>query len=226
MANTLQTNLNAVMAETGFEIPLEYASSANPSDVQMLHLANRAAQAILEYNLTGVRKFDTITMTTATAYDLADDFHAYIPDTLYVDGQVNLAHIPVTPEAWAFAQSTGATGAILGCRFIGGQLQVINPLNGEDLKYEYVSNEQIQATGGGSYKTKFTADNDVWLLDDDLLQLETKWRFEKAKGLPTWQATEQECRNYVRKLRGRDGAAKTLYPAFPVDRTPRINTWV
>lgn len=226
MATTLKTILDAILDEVGFKKPLAYASSSKPADAQIVALANRATAAIREYDLNIVRKSDTITMTSATEYDLASDFHAYIPDTMYLDGQLMAVDLPTTPSEWALISSGGVTGDFLRARLYGGQLKVLNPRSGSDITYEYTSNELIQATGAGAFKTKFTADTDEWQADDDLLILETKWRFEKAKGLPTWQESQRECREYVRNLRGRDHAAKALGPAMPVDRSPKTNLWV
>lgn len=48
---TLKTILNAVMGESGFLIPSQYANSSNPDDAQLLHLANAASDAIRELGL-------------------------------------------------------------------------------------------------------------------------------------------------------------------------------
>ena len=48
---TLKQVLDAVMGESGFLIPSQYANSANPDDVQLLHLANAASDDIRDLGL-------------------------------------------------------------------------------------------------------------------------------------------------------------------------------
>lgn len=59
------------------------------------------------------------------------------------------------------------------------------PLPGEaiELSYEYISNGLVE-DNVGDVKPKFTADDDVALLDEDCISLGLKWRFLKSKGYP------------------------------------------
>lgn len=52
---TLKQILDAVMGESGFLIPSQYANSSNPDDVQLLHLANAASDDIRDLGLVQLR---------------------------------------------------------------------------------------------------------------------------------------------------------------------------
>ena len=129
---------------------------------------------------------------------------------------------------WAFIRAGGPNSYQIRCRFLECELAVLNPVNGVDLTFEYVSNAPIQATGDGALKQRFDADTDVWLLDDRLLQLETLWRWEKTKGFGDWQTTLMEAKAYGIAVRGRDAGAKTITQgseSAPIGE-PYTNLWV
>lgn len=96
---TLKTILDAVMGESGFLIPSQYANSANPDDVQLLHLANAASDDIREAGLVGARKFASIALDGSGDYALPSDFHAYVADTAWIDSR--RVDFPIAPQAWA-----------------------------------------------------------------------------------------------------------------------------
>lgn len=48
---TLKTILDAVMGESGFLIPSQYANSPDQGDLQLLHLANAASDEIRDFGL-------------------------------------------------------------------------------------------------------------------------------------------------------------------------------
>lgn len=228
MALTLKQNLDQILGERGFATETAYAAATgNPPAVQMLYLANAAVADIQENGYQKLRKQATISMTTDTEYDLPSDFHEYVPDTGYVDGRLDPVDMPTTPGMWAFIRAGGPNSFMLRVRFLGGQVQVLNPVDEEDLTFEYVSNTPIQATGAGALKSRFDADTDVWLLDDRLLQLETLWRWEKVKGFADWQASLAIAKAHRIAVRGREAGAKTLTPmsdAAPIAE-PYTNLW-
>lgn len=47
------------------------------------------------------------------------------------------------------------------------------------LVFDYISNYPVQAANG-TLKETFTADTDTFVLDDDLLELDVKWRYMQA----------------------------------------------
>lgn len=77
------------------------------------------------------------------------------------------------------------------------------------LVFEYISTEWAQATGGGAYKARFTADDDVCVFDDELMIKGVKWRFFQAKGLD-YAALQAEHIDDVARTIGRDGGSAVL----------------
>lgn len=207
----LQDVLNAVMGETGFQVPPAYVGSSNPDDAQMVFLANRAASFLREEGFYRLHKTLEIPLTAATEYDLPSDFLAYVPDTAYINGRVDPIDLPTSPDFWAYLKSSsGPSGLIYRARLLAGKLHIHNPQPSDTLRFEYVSNAPILDANGTDFKQRFTSDADQWLLDDDLLILEVKWRFGKAKGLDDWQKDEQMAMRHRSAVRARDAGSQTL----------------
>lgn len=228
MTMTLRDVLSAVLGEGGFLVPTSFVGSNNPDDEQMVYLANRAGAFIREKQFQRLRKRYEITLTASETYDLPSDYLEIIPDTMMVVGRVDAVRFPTRADFWAYLQSTsGPAGFTVNARILEGELNIFQPTAGDVLAFEYISNTPILDPDGVTYKTRFTNDNDTWLMDDDLLILETKWRWKKAKGLPDWQADEAECANYRIAVRGRDSGAQTITQAvIPYNGEPFTNLWI
>jgi hypothetical protein len=191
-----------------------------------VYLANAASDDIRDLGLTKARATATIAMTTATLYDLPADFHSYIPNTAYANARVDGFDLPTDEQTWAFLSASGAGDAVYRARFIGGQLEILNPVDGVSLTLEYVSAYPWEDSEGTA-KPLATADTDVWRLDDRLMKMAVKWRWKKEKGLEDWQQDAALYQRYVNTLRGRQGAKALLFgePGF-FDPAPYTNLWV
>lgn len=228
MSMTLREILSAVLGEGGFLVPTSFVGSTSPDDEQMVYLANRAAAFIREKQLQRLRSRYTVTLTAATTYALPSDYLEIIPDTMMIVGRVDAVRFPTRADFWAYLQSTsGPSGFTVNARILGDLINVYSPTVGSVLAFEYVSNKPIMSVDGATRLRRFAADLDTWLLDDDLLILETKWRWKKAKGMPDWQADEAECANYRLSVRGRDAGSQTI-SGTPIvyNGEPYANLWV
>lgn len=221
---TLKQILDAVMGESGFLIPNQYANSQNPDDAQLLHLANAASDEIREMGLVQLHDSASIIMTSASSYALPEDFLAYVPDTAF--NQSTPAQLPTTPQDWAYANATGVGGVQHRLRFIGDRVHVLDPVAGETISYEYLSAFPWKA--GSVNKELATADTDEWRLDRRLLSLGVKWRWKKEKGLEDWQTDYQSYTRHLNALRGRNAGARALCFGAPIVAVPEPYTrlWV
>lgn len=229
MPTSLKTILDAVMLESGFGTPSSYTSGSNPDDLQMVALANAAGDEIRELRLQQIVREHTVALTTATSYALPSDFLAYVPDTGYVEGRLDPITLPTTPAEWALIRSGNELpGDTIRARFIAGQFEVINPTDGDTIRFEYISSAPWTAGDAVTAKELATEDTDLWWLDRRLLVLATKWRWKKEKGLPDWQTDFQAYKQHENAVRGRDAGARTLSmgdPGFGVQE-PYTPLWV
>lgn len=155
----------------------------------MIALANAAGDEIREMELQATTRQGAITLTTATDYALPADWHAYVADTMRVEGRLETVCLPTRPEEWATWKSSGTLpGDTVYCRLIRDRLEVLNPTSGEVLRFEYVTRSPWTAADDVTAKESATLDGDLWQGDRRLLILATKWRWKKEKGLPDWQA--------------------------------------
>lgn len=225
MPNTLATNLNQVLSECGFVTPELYFGNSDQNILQIVALAQTAARAIGSINWQLLHKMTTIALTSATSYALPADFLDLVPDTLYQQGRWDRTDLSTTPAVWALLNAINGLNTLpIRVRIMGGLIHILNPQSGATLQFEYVSNTPIQ-TSGGNYAKLFAADDDIWLLDDRLFELEVKWRFKKEKGLE-WQSDLQECSAWRNDVRGRDQGASTIIPnERAVSGVPYANLW-
>ena len=110
------------------------------SDETMAHLANESIHYLKRaFPWQIMRKTGTISMTSATAYDLPTDILYIIPDTMNADGQMRFIRFPTDDKTWWYFKANVATGIQYKVRIVAGSLEVLNPDSGVDLIFEYMT---------------------------------------------------------------------------------------
>jgi hypothetical protein len=152
-----------------------------------------------------------------------------------------MADFPTSPTTWNYLISrSGPEGLRIRCRIEAGRLYVFSPDAGETMRFEYISKYPVSAPTNSNTldvndinatapipQEQFTSDNDVWVLDDPLFEMDVIWRYKKAKGLD-WEIDRGEYQLYENALRARDRGSKTIgWPcAEPYPNAPVTNLWV
>lgn len=207
---TLKGILDKVLDETGFSKPSSYFGNTDEAAVRARALANASVGDLLNLRHRRLIKEGTISMTTATTYSLPSDLHSFVSDTMYETGDSEPVNFPTKDQRFARINASGVgEGVLTNVRVVGGNFEIDEPKNGETLEYTYKSNTPIQATGGGALKAEYSADTDVWLLDDRLHILDIIWRWRKLHGLD-YQDDLAIYKRYEKLYLGRDGSAKAL----------------
>lgn len=225
--NSLATNLNQVMAESGFVVPSAYIGNTQQDVAQLVALSQAAAMEIVEGGWQQLRKIFSLTLTSATAYPLPTDFLGFISGTMYQNGRWDPVDMPTTPATWALLKSiSGQSSLPIRTRIIDGQFQIQSPVANAVIQAEYNSNAPITDSTGVTPKSIFTADSDLWILDDRLFQLELKWGFKREKGLE-WQTDLQDSASRRATVRARDEGNSTIIPNLvTISGQPYTNTWI
>ncbi len=228
MALTLASILDRVLDETGIARESAYVAGTTVAARQLVALANRSATMLRTMPFTKRRALGTIAMTAATSYSLPSDFFEYVADTAYMEDDSNPVFWPTPEDLWALYSNGGITpSGTLFVRQYAGALAVLNPVNGTNLLFEYMSNAPVRATAAGAYKERFSVDTDEWQLDDELVIMDIKWRFKKEKGFGDWQADAQDFAVYLKSVIGRDNGAATIAPGISeYAGEPYTNLWV
>jgi len=225
---TLKELIDDSLNELGFLISAQYAGSTNEDDLQAFAIAKAVVRELREERWQALISEATFTLTSATEYNVSSDFLAFAPNTMFEDGSTYPNRFPTNATDWAYAKSTNASPGISHLiRYFGNKLQVHQPSTGEEIRYEYYSSHLVQATAGGSTKETFTADNDVWLLDDGLFNLSFNWRFLRSKEMD-WQSYQTEAAILKNKILGRDKGSRTIrFGGQPEPRyEPNAETYV
>lgn len=226
---TLKEILDDVCRECGIDINTVYATSTDDSVLRLLNLANRSAVRIATgYKWQALRSTYLFSMTTATEYDLPEDFRELVPDTAFNDSNIAGVAMRTPAPIWHYLQTnSGGTGPRYQARILGDKIKVYSPQSGDQITFEYLSKWGVLATDGTTYKQKFTADTDTWRLDDDLLEMDLIWRYKKLLGMEDWQVDYQEFQSYDRTVKGQEAGAQTIiggeFDELPEPYTP---TWV
>ena len=226
MPQSLATNLNQMMAESGFLVPDSYIANSNQDVAQLVAIAQAVAMTAVKDEWQLLRKTYSITLTSATAYPLPSDYVAFVSGTAFQHGRWDIIDLPCTPEQWALLLSvSGISNMPIRARIIGNQFNLLNPQAASVMNIEYLSNAPITDQTGVTPKKLFSQDSDLWTLDDRMFQLEAKWRFKKEKGLD-WQTDLQEAAGFRATVRGQDNANSSIVPTrVSVSGQPYTNLW-
>lgn len=207
--------LNQVLGECGFASQASFFNSQNTDVNQLLSLAQRSARNLSKEKWEVLRKTTNIVLTAAKEYDVEADFRQLIPNTVWTQGRADKPDFPTTDEAWAYVEARNIQNSLrYSMRFEAGKVAVLNPVVGETITYEYVSDHPITDITGATSKARFTKDSDLWLLDQDLIEMDIVWRFKKLKGFKDWPDDKNEFEKYLRNLRGTDKGAQSVNTVY------------
>ena len=201
--------LNQALSEAGFREEESFFVSPSKEAKQLAALANRELNFLQKENWQELIKTHAVAMTTSETYSLPSDYRQYVFDTAFTEDRK--AWFPISPEKWSYDEARDTiSGRAPEIRIIDGQLAIRNPGDGVTLRLEYISKNAVLDTDGTTYKERFEADSDTFVLNDDLLILGVLWRFKKAKGLD-FQAELAEAQAMKRKELSTNKNAQTIY---------------
>lgn len=130
----------------------------------------------------------TVTGTGAEEYALPANFRRLQrhPYSVY-DSQLDQAGVPVTTEGeWVEIEDSGMTGAIRYFRIFGydGAYQIgFLPVPSTDITLSYITTRWM-VSSGGTFGNMLSAEDDILLLPDRLVETGIVWRWRERKGLP------------------------------------------
>ena len=210
MSLTCKQILDAVLSEQGLPVLDQYFGGDN---LTLTAIMNRSVNLLGQRDYSLMRTAGTLTMTTATEYDLPSDLRYIIPDTFNAQDDERYVVFPTDDSTWWYFKSRSTqSGLRYKMRVAGGQLQVESPQSGMVLIYEYMTNNLVLSDGASvGDKERFTADNDTFLLDDDLLIMDVKWRYKKELGTEDWQTDAQDFARYEKTHRSKESGSGTLH---------------
>ena len=129
---------------------------------------------------------------------------------------------PLTPIEWQALKARTATGPYASYRIFGGKLYAYPaPSAGNTWVFEYQSMYFCQSAAGAN-QSKWTADTDVGVLDEHLMEMGIIWRFKKKNGLDY----SEDYRSYEQKLATETSRAGGRPILNMTDETPMRGVYI
>lgn len=217
---TLLAMMNQVLDELALPAASAIMNSNDDQIRQLRALAQREGRFTSQLSFGSqngwqiMRKLATFTLHNGQeAYAVPSDVDHFITNTWWdVAYKWQLAG-PLSPQEWdVLKYGISPAGPRKRFRILGGQLN-IDPIPGsadEGLTAvaEYISNAWCQSAAS-ALQTKWTADTDTYLLDDDTMVMGVKWRFLRAKGLDYDEEKDQWWAQ-IQQAQAKDGADRYL----------------
>lgn len=213
---SLLSMVQQAVAELGLPSPSFLVGNTDNSAVQLLALANRsgeeiAAQAGSWGGWPQLRKEYTVTISGGIDnYAFPTDIQYLIPSTGWSRSYRWQLLGPLEAQEWQVLKSgISPTGPRTRYRIMAGKIYFDPvPSAAQDIAFEYYSNAWCQSQANVP-QTAFAADNDTFILPDNLLVLSMKWRVLRAKGLDYTQEKDDFDAALERAL-SRAGSSRSL----------------
>jgi hypothetical protein len=221
---SLLTACQAVVKETGIgTYPATIISNTDNTAVQLNAIAERAAKILMRRNWQKALREHTITTANGTAaYTLPTDWDRYLSQTAW--------------DATAYWPMRGSIGAPLYQAEKRGLVTAVNvrkdfrvwqggvtifptPTTVNTLIIEYIRNTPWTDSTGVTYRVTATADADITVFPERLLELEILWRWRRAKGL-AYDEEKQEAMQQADLAYAQDTPSPILNFGVSCDRTP------
>lgn len=175
---------------TGVPKPSAIVSSTDKQVMQIAALLNEVLDELVAGGLwQGCDKTATFTtlaqedqgaLTTIAPYG----FKGIVKKTIYNRTLRLPFYGPMTPSEWQALKALPQTGPFYKYRIQGGRL-LMNPTPpaGHSCAFEYYSNYAVLAADGSTYKRYPTADDDTFIIGDDIMLAGLRWKWKYEKGL-------------------------------------------
>lgn len=215
---TLLSICQDVATDVGVAKPTVIVGNADETATRLLSAAQAALKSLGKAHnwLVLNTEYTFSTVASQADYSLPSDFSRLENYTLWDRTNFERLRGPLTPQDWQKYKSsiladTVTTWKKFRIRNVSGTTKFsIHPTPDavESLVFEYVSKNFCESSGGTG-QTKWQADADVGVVDEDLIFLGTRWRFMNRLGIP-YDEEKDEYERELDKAWARDGGAPTL----------------
>lgn len=207
--------------------PTTVVGNTDTSVIRLLGQAQRAGKELARCYPWAVLQTEATVSTSSTSdYAMPTDFLKFLTRTQW--DRTNYWELigPTSPVRWQQLKS-GITISGPRRRFrlkpVANALRLFidpTPSTVDTLAFEYISTYWCQSAGG-SGQTQWTADTDTGILDEDLLELGTKWRFLASMAMP-YLEEKDEYDKYLGIAKANDGGMPLL-SNNPVEELAEVN---
>jgi|TARA_R110002074_G_scaffold265899_1_gene438110 hypothetical protein len=209
---TLLTICQDAANEIGVPSPSAVISSTDTTAIQLLAAANREGKNLVTgYDWEVLVKEENHTAIANESQGklsaIATDFERFSNNTMWNRTSDRKFYGPLNNTEWQTLKGSVQSGITNYFRIRGGKL-LMNPVPtvGDAIYFEYISEWWVDTTGNGDANaTRYAADANTTILDENLITLGVIWRFLKQKGLP-YDNQLQEYQIKLFEKQAKDGA--------------------
>ena len=188
---TLLTICQDAANEIGVPSPSAVIGSTDTTAIQLLAAANREGKNLVTgYDWEVLVKEENHTAIANESQGklsaIATDFERFSNNTMWNRTSDRKFYGPLNNTEWQTLKGSVQSGITNYFRIRGGKL-LMNPVPtvGDAIYFEYISEWWVDTTGNGDANaTRYAADANTTILDENLITLGVIWRFLKQKGLP------------------------------------------
>ena len=211
---TLLTIIQGASDTIGLNRPSAIVSSTDGNVRTLLSFAQTEGRELLERFAWTQTQLEATHTTLAAELQgvmetIAPGFGYIINNTFWNRTLTQPVPGPLNPSEWQGLKARVATGPYSSYRLQGGKLYGYPaPAAGNTWAFEYQTTYFCQSEAGVN-QSAWTADTDVGILDENLMELGVVWRFKKKNGLDY----SEDFRIYEQKLANetaRVGGKRTL----------------
>jgi hypothetical protein len=219
---TLLTIVQDALGRMNLPQPSVVVSSVDPQVKLCLKLADEGGKELSRRGawkaLTAEKTFTTVA-TEAQTDALPSDLDWIIPDTMFDRTLRRKVSGPISAVDWQYIQAS-LSNAIFPAFRIRGTSMLISPtpVAGNTVAYEYVTKYWCLSEASAQ-QTRWTADSDTPVLDEELHILGLIYRFRKSRGLD-YAAAQTDYEKQVLQAIQREGSR----PRLLTDAMPRIGS--
>ena len=209
---TLLTICQDAANEIGVPSPSAVIGSTDTTAIQLLAAANREGKNLVTgYDWEVLVKEENHTAIANESQGrlsaIATDFERFSNNTMWNRTSDRKFYGPLNNTEWQTLKGSVQSGITNYFRIRGGYL-LMNPVPtvGDAIYFEYISEWWVDTTGNGDADaTRYAADTNTTILDENLITLGDIWRFLKQKGLP-YDNQLQEYQIKLFEKQAKDGA--------------------
>lgn len=184
---SLLTIVQDVCATVGIQTPTSVIGNTEQDITQLVQLSLIEGKALAdEYDWDELIKEATFTTVAqenqGEVQTIAPGLKKFINETQWNRDIIYPVTGSITPQQYQAYKARGFSSVYSQFRVRGKDfLMYPAPAAGEDIYFEYVTKNWISASDDSTIKSRWTADDDYALLDEDIITLGVIWRWLKAK---------------------------------------------
>lgn len=223
---TILSVVTQAATKIGIEVPSMVFAGTTRTLLEVQAIVNECAEEITDaHDWQVLKAIATLTGDgSSDAFDLPDDYDRQLKTaSLWSSRYTWSMHHVLGSDDWLELVTLPYTMTNGSWTIYGGQLHILDTMAAADTaKFFYIKNTRVHPASGAN-KATFTADDDSFVLSEELLRRCFVWKWKEAHG----QAYDEPMADYMSKLAteiDKDNGSKPVLSGRPMTswRTPGV----